>query len=115
MDQHPDIDEPARARRWRAQATMTIAAWLIAFLVVLALSTFFNDELASLPLPVRALVLSGVLVALMVNLVMPLISAALARKLPPLPDTRPVERDSPPLEPHETSTAGNTSAVQPNQ
>lgn len=39
MDQHPDIDKPARARRRRAQATMTIAAWLIAFLVVLALTT----------------------------------------------------------------------------
>jgi antibiotic biosynthesis monooxygenase (ABM) superfamily enzyme len=78
MDRQPDIDKPARAPRLRAQATMTLAAWLIAFLVVMGLSTLFNDELTSLPLPVRALVLSGVLVALMVNLVMPLLSAALS-------------------------------------
>ena len=112
MDQHPDIDKPARAGRWRAQVTMTIAAWLIAFLIVFALSTFFKDQLASLPLPLRALVLSGILVALMVNLVMPLISAALVRRLPPLPDTRPVERGSPPSE---TSSIGNPSGVEPNQ
>ena len=85
MDRQPDIDKPARAARWRAQATMTLAAWLFAFLVVMGLSTLFNDELTSLPLPVRALVLSGVLVALMVNLVMPLISAVLSRRMPTPP------------------------------
>jgi antibiotic biosynthesis monooxygenase (ABM) superfamily enzyme len=79
MDQQPDIDRPGRARRWRAQATMTLTAWLIAFLVVMTVSTVFDDELASLPLPLRALVLSGVLVALMVNLVMPLISGVISR------------------------------------
>jgi antibiotic biosynthesis monooxygenase (ABM) superfamily enzyme len=115
MDRHPDIDKPARARRWRAQATMTLAAWLIAFLLVMALSTLFNDELTSLPLPLRALVLSGVLVALMVNLVMPLISAALSRRLPSPPDTTRVQRQRPRLEPHETSRIDNASAVEPTQ
>jgi hypothetical protein len=33
---------------------MTAAAWLVAFLVVMALLTLFSDELASLPLARRA-------------------------------------------------------------
>ena len=87
MDQHADVDKRPRARRLRAQATMTLTAWLFAFLVVLAISTVFDDELASLPRPLRALLLSGVLVALMVNVVMPGISAALSRRLPSPSDT----------------------------
>jgi antibiotic biosynthesis monooxygenase (ABM) superfamily enzyme len=79
---------------------MTLAAWLVAFLVVIALSTLFNDELTSLPLPLRALVISGVLIALMVNLVMPLISAALSRRLPSPPGTRRVQRERPRLQPN---------------
>jgi hypothetical protein len=59
----------------------TLGAWLVAFLVVTALLTLFGDQLASLPLPLRALVISGLLVGLMVNLVMPVLSAALARWL----------------------------------
>jgi antibiotic biosynthesis monooxygenase (ABM) superfamily enzyme len=59
----------------------TLGAWLVAFLVVMALLTLFGDELGSLPLALRALVISGLLVALMVNLVMPILSAALARWL----------------------------------
>jgi antibiotic biosynthesis monooxygenase (ABM) superfamily enzyme len=57
----------------------TLGAWLVAFLVVTALLTVFGDELGSLPLALRALVISGVLVALMVNLVMPVLGAAVAR------------------------------------
>ena len=86
MDQQSDIDRPARARRWRAQATMTLAAWLIGFPIVMAVSTVFDNEFASLPRPLRALVLSGVLVALMVNLVLPAISARLSRRLAAPPD-----------------------------
>lgn len=56
----------------------TLGAWLVAFLVVLALLTVFGDELGSLPLALRALVISGVLVTLMVNLVMPVLGAAVA-------------------------------------
>lgn len=57
----------------------TLAAWIVAFAVVTALLTFFDDQLKTLPLALRALVISGVLVALMVNLVMPALSAAVAR------------------------------------
>jgi antibiotic biosynthesis monooxygenase (ABM) superfamily enzyme len=60
---------------------MTLGAWLVAFVVVLALLTLLGDELESLPLAGRALVISGVLVALMANLVMPVLSVAIARSL----------------------------------
>jgi antibiotic biosynthesis monooxygenase (ABM) superfamily enzyme len=81
MPEHPDPNVSVRVRRWQAQAVMTLAAWLVAFLAVLVLSTAFGHELGSLPLPLRALVLSGVLVALMVNLVMPVVSHAVAARL----------------------------------
>jgi antibiotic biosynthesis monooxygenase (ABM) superfamily enzyme len=74
-------DSSSRARRWLAAVATTLGAWLVAFLVVTALLNLLGDELASLPLGVRALVISGVLVALMVNLVMPALSAAVARWL----------------------------------
>jgi antibiotic biosynthesis monooxygenase (ABM) superfamily enzyme len=65
-------------RIWKARVFTTLAAWLVAFLVVMALLTLFADVLDSLPLAVRALVLSGVLVAVMVNLVMPALNVAVA-------------------------------------
>ncbi len=68
--------------RWLlARLTMTLAAWLVAFLTVMALLTLFGDALGSLPLALRALVLSGVLVVLMANLVIPVLSRAVARWL----------------------------------
>jgi len=59
--------------------TKTLAAWLVAFLTVTAIFTLFGDQLGALPLALRSLVISGVLVTLMVNLVMPALSAAIAR------------------------------------
>jgi antibiotic biosynthesis monooxygenase (ABM) superfamily enzyme len=76
VDEH--LDNPSRAARWLARVATTLGAWLIAFLVVTALLTVFGDELKQLPLALRALLISGVLVVLMVNLVMPLLSRALA-------------------------------------
>jgi antibiotic biosynthesis monooxygenase (ABM) superfamily enzyme len=67
---------PSLAPSWLVRLLSTLAAWLIAFLVVWTLLTVFADELKTLPLPLRALVISGILVSLMVNLVMPLLSAA---------------------------------------
>jgi antibiotic biosynthesis monooxygenase (ABM) superfamily enzyme len=60
---------------------MTLAAWLVAFVVVTTLLSVLGDQLKSLPLAVRALLISGVLVALMVNVVMPVLSSTLARRL----------------------------------
>jgi antibiotic biosynthesis monooxygenase (ABM) superfamily enzyme len=71
-----------------ARVVMTLASWLVAFLTVTALLELFGDELASLPLPVRALVISGVLVTLMANVVMPLLNSAIARARPPRGDPR---------------------------
>jgi hypothetical protein len=69
-------------RRWVGQAATTLAAWLAAFSVVTALLTVFGHELGGLPPALRALVISGVLVALMVNLVMPAVGATVARMAP---------------------------------
>jgi ketosteroid isomerase-like protein len=60
---------------------MTITAWPFAFLAVLALFTVFDDELGSMPLATRALVVSGVLVTLMANVVMPVLSIVVNRFL----------------------------------
>jgi antibiotic biosynthesis monooxygenase (ABM) superfamily enzyme len=76
---------------------MTIAAWPFAFLTVLALFTFLDDELGSLPLAGRALVVSGVLVTLMANVVIPVLNDVVHRSLERIaggsrvrmPDTHP--------------------------
>ena len=60
-------------RPWLVRLTMTLAAWPVAWLVVVALLSVLGDQLGSLPLTLRALVISGVLAALMANLVMPLL------------------------------------------
>ena len=67
---------------------MTLAAWLVAFGVVVSLLALFGHRLARMPLALRALVMSGVLVTLMVNLAMPLLAAGLARWLRGAPPTR---------------------------
>jgi antibiotic biosynthesis monooxygenase (ABM) superfamily enzyme len=63
-----------------ARVVMTLAAWLVAFVTVTTLLELLGDQLASLPLPVRALVISGILVTLMANVVMPFLSSALAAR-----------------------------------
>lgn len=71
----------SRVLRWRAQVATTLVAWLVAFLVVTVLQRLFADQMGSLPLELRALVLSGVLVGLMANVVMPAVSSVVARSL----------------------------------
>lgn len=68
-------------RRLLAKVATTIAAWAVAFLVVTALLSLFGDQLAALPLAVRALIMSGVLVTLMVNLAMPVVGLGIGRVL----------------------------------
>jgi antibiotic biosynthesis monooxygenase (ABM) superfamily enzyme len=67
----------------------TLAAWLAAFVTVVALLTLFRDELGSLPLVLRALVISGVLVFLMANAVMPVLGPLVARLLSERPRKLP--------------------------
>ena len=61
------------------RAATTLAAWAVAFGVVTTLLTLFGDQLGQLLPALRALVISGVLVTLMVNLVMPVLGPAVAR------------------------------------
>ena len=60
----------------RGRLAMTLVAWLAAFAVVMALLAVFGDLLAALPMAARAAVISGVLVTVMVNVVMPRLSNA---------------------------------------
>ena len=91
-------DERAAASPWRARLVTTLAAWLAAYLLVLALLSILRDELGSLPLAVRALVISGVLVTAMTTLVMPALSVAVNRWLAPSSPSRShaLDRSAPP-------------------
>jgi antibiotic biosynthesis monooxygenase (ABM) superfamily enzyme len=94
---------------------MTLAAWLAAFLTVLMISTVFRRELAALPRVVRALVLSGVLVALMVNLVMPIVSVAIQRWLPGVHRPAGVSRAPAPPDAGPPPTRRGNDVVRPGQ
>ena len=72
-------DTAFRLRRRLAPVARTLAAWLAAVLVVVILLSLFGAQLASLPLAARALLMSGVLVILMVNVVMPAVGLAIGR------------------------------------
>lgn len=85
------LNESARARPWLTRLVTTLAAWLVAFLIVLALLTLFGRKLESLPHALNALVFTGVLVPIMGNLVMPVVSAAVTRWLAGPPRTSPAE------------------------
>jgi antibiotic biosynthesis monooxygenase (ABM) superfamily enzyme len=73
MDNHP-ADPP-----WRVRLAMTLVAWLVAFGLVMTLLSVFGDQLNSLPLALRALVISGVLVTVMTQVVMPALGVAASR------------------------------------
>jgi antibiotic biosynthesis monooxygenase (ABM) superfamily enzyme len=81
LDAGPGGQARSARRRWLVRLTTTLAAWLVAWLVVLVLLSVLGDQLGSLPLALRALAISGVLVALMANLVMPLLGQAAERWL----------------------------------
>lgn len=66
-------------RRWLVRLLTTLAAWLVAFLVVLGLFTVLGEQLESLPHALEALLFTGMLVPVMGNLVMPVLSVAVAR------------------------------------
>lgn len=58
---------------------MNLLAWMSAFLIVLALFALFGAQLQAQSLPVRALVVSGVMAILMLNVVMPTLRRLVAR------------------------------------
>jgi antibiotic biosynthesis monooxygenase (ABM) superfamily enzyme len=75
----PGRRAPSVPRPWLVRLATTLAAWLVAWVVVVALLSLLGDELGSLPLALRALAISGVLVALMANLVMPVLAQLAGR------------------------------------
>lgn len=60
---------------------MALLAWPIAFGLVLTLLTVFKQQLASMALAPRALVISAALVSVMAIVVMPLLTVAVSRAL----------------------------------
>jgi antibiotic biosynthesis monooxygenase (ABM) superfamily enzyme len=65
----------------RIRLVMALLAWPIAFGLVLTLLTVFKHQLASMPLALRALVLSGALISVMATAVMPLLTVAVNHRL----------------------------------
>jgi antibiotic biosynthesis monooxygenase (ABM) superfamily enzyme len=63
----------------KRKLTFLVLAWLAALLIVIALFEVFGSELEDLPLALRALVISGVLVLSMTQVVIPLINRFLRR------------------------------------
>jgi antibiotic biosynthesis monooxygenase (ABM) superfamily enzyme len=59
---------------------MNLLSWLAAFLIVLGLFSLFGTQLAARSLPIRALIVSGVMVLLMLNLVVPILRRILGRR-----------------------------------
>lgn len=72
-------DDHAAAPPWRVKLVMTLAAWLVAFAIVTTLLSVLGHQLAALPLAVRALVISGVVVTVMTRLALPAFELAAAR------------------------------------
>lgn len=89
------LEQPPLGRRVLMRVAMTLAAWSVAFLIVLALLSLFGSKLESLPHALNALVFTGVLVPIMGNLVMPVLNSAIARWLAH-PPPRPPESGSGP-------------------
>jgi antibiotic biosynthesis monooxygenase (ABM) superfamily enzyme len=69
------------ARRRLVRLVTTLAAWAVAYVVVLALLAVLGRQLAALPVAVRALLISGPMIAVMVNLVMPALNRIITRRL----------------------------------
>jgi hypothetical protein len=86
----PDGHDVARPGDGRgAKLVTTGMAWLVVYLLLLTLFSIFEDQLAALTLPVRLLVVSGVLVTVMANLVMPMVMRIVGAWLGRRSNTRP--------------------------
>src|SRR5262245_4963522 len=69
------------ARRRLIRLVTTLAAWAVAYLVVLAVPGVLGRQLADMPVALRAAVISGVMIAVMVNAVMPALNKIISRRL----------------------------------
>lgn len=68
-----------RRRRIGQRLVLTLVAWGVAWPIAIAVLTTLHAPLASLSPVLRALVVSGVLVVVMVNLVMPALTRLITR------------------------------------
>jgi hypothetical protein len=80
-----DVERPGL----EAKLVTTGMAWLVVYLLLLTLFSIFEDQLEALTLPVRLLVVSGVLVTVMANLVMPMVKRIVGAWLGRRSNTRP--------------------------
>jgi len=74
-----NTSEVVPVRRVGGRIAVTLLAWLAAYLIVTLLLLVARHWLESLPVAVRALLISGVLVTAMTNLVMPALGRVSAR------------------------------------
>lgn len=74
-----NTSEVVPGRRLVGRIAVTLMAWLAAYVIVTVLLLVAGPWLESLPVAVRALLISGVLVTAMTNLVMPVLSRATSR------------------------------------
>ena len=73
MSKHKDLPG------WQKRVLGTLLAWVAAFGVVMALDLLLGEWLKTLPQTVHILILTGVLVTVMGNVVMPTINQLIAR------------------------------------
>ncbi|HLZ14937.1 MAG TPA: hypothetical protein VKQ34_02995 [Candidatus Saccharimonadales bacterium] len=73
--------KPATKITLRMRLLTTLAGWAVAFAIVYVLLLGFGKQLESLPPALNALIFTGILVPIMGNIIMPRISAFMARKL----------------------------------
>lgn len=74
-----NASEVTPGRRLVGRITLTLMAWLVAYGIVTVLLLVAGPWLASAPVAVRALLISGVLVTAMTNVVMPVLGRVYAR------------------------------------
>lgn len=74
-DTHPGGEAPPRT----ARVITTLLAWGAVYALLLTVFAVIGNRLESLPFPVRLLVVSGILVALMANIVMPVVTRLVHR------------------------------------
>jgi antibiotic biosynthesis monooxygenase (ABM) superfamily enzyme len=74
---------PGPGNRMARRVVTTLIAWLVAYLIVTIVFVAGGFWLAGAPMPVRLLVVSGVLVIVMVNVLMPAMSRLIGKLFGP--------------------------------
>jgi antibiotic biosynthesis monooxygenase (ABM) superfamily enzyme len=72
-------ERPSRRHRIARSGVTTLVAWIAAYAIVNAVTAAGGEVLAAASAPVRMLVVSGVLVVVMVNGLMPVLAGLVAR------------------------------------